>query len=134
MGCEYPGSKAHQGISAPLEKSIIKIGEQRWQVEIADTPQARQTGLMFREKLEVGTGMFFVFDREDFHAFWMKNTPIPLDIIWISSDRKVVDIQTLYPCGNADCPNFAPQGKAQYALEINAGAFKGVIGNQVLFE
>jgi uncharacterized membrane protein (UPF0127 family) len=78
--------------------------------------------------------MFFIFDRADFHTFWMKNTFIPLDVIWISEDKKVVDTQTLTPCQNQKCPLFSPSHPARFVLEINAGEFKGSVGDSVLFK
>ena len=99
-------------------------------VEVADTPKEIMTGLMGRESLDMDKGMLFVFDSEDEHGFWMKNMEIPLDIIWISSDREVVFIsrETL-PCGNS-CPSIKPGRKAKYVLEINAG-LSDEIGLQV---
>jgi hypothetical protein len=92
--------------------------------EVADTDTQRLLGLMFRKNLHPRRGMLFVFDREEPHAFWMKNTLFPLDIIWISQDKIIVDIKTdARPCKDA-CENFIPKQKAQYVLEVNAGFVK----------
>ncbi|MCF7812169.1 DUF192 domain-containing protein [Candidatus Gracilibacteria bacterium] len=125
MGCEY----APQGSSDPLPQTTVKIGEQSWEVEIAREPWERQRGLMHRDSLGSGKGMFFVFQNEDFHEFWMQNTFLPLDVIWISSDKKVVDVQTLQPCKESPCPNFKPNQKALFVLEVNAGEFEGKEGD-----
>lgn len=61
-------------------------------VEVVDTPASRNRGLMYRRELPDGTGMLFVFDEEDDHAFWMKNTFIPLDMIFVSGNRRVVGV------------------------------------------
>ena len=130
MGCEHTTSEILH-TSHELETSSVQIGEQSWTVEIAKTPEQRQQGLMLREKLEVGKGMFFEFEEEDFHAFWMKNTFIPLDVIWISKDKKVIEMQTLQPCTTDQCESFKPSQKAQFVLEVNAGAFEGGRGNEL---
>ncbi len=132
MGCEHTTSeilhKAHE-----LDEMTVKIGEQSWSVEVAKTQEQRQQGLMLRESLSEGNGMLFIFEEIDFHSFWMKNTLIPLDVIWISENMKVVDIQTLTPCEAEECPSFVPSVKAKYVLEVNAGIFEGEIGDDLLF-
>jgi uncharacterized membrane protein (UPF0127 family) len=132
MGCEHTTSEILH-ISHELGRSIVQIGEQSWNVEVAKTPEQRQQGLMLREKLEPSAGMLFVFEEEDFHAFWMKNTLIPLDVIWIGEDLKVVDVQTLTPCVAEECLNFRPSEKAKYVLEVAAGTFKGLVSDELLF-
>lgn len=116
---------------AEKEKAKVQIGEQIWQTEVANNDKLRQRGLMFREKLNENEGMIFVFNYSAPHSFWMKNTLIPLDIIWISEDLKVVDVQTLEPCLHDPCPSYQPKQKAKYVLEINAGKFRGKIGDKV---
>lgn len=93
--------------------------------EVADTDTQRLLGLMFRKSLHPRRGMLFVFDREDTYTFWMKNMLIPLDIIWISEDKQIVDIKTdALPCNKSACENFIPKQKVQYVLEVNAGFVK----------
>ncbi len=90
-------------------------------VELAITYAEKSEGLMFREFLNHSDGMLFVYDSEKKYSFWMKNTLIPLDIIWINSDYKIVTIKTAYPCiKDEECISYAPDEKAQYVLEINA--------------
>jgi len=91
-------------------------------VEIADSQNERVEGLMNRETLSENSGMLFVFDRLDFHSFWMKNTLIPLDIIWIGKEGEVVFIKKDFkPCKTENCPIVTSDKKALYALEVNAG-------------
>lgn len=79
-------------------------------------------GLMERQSLNKNEGMLFIFKQEGIYPFWMKNTLIPLDIIWISKEKKIVFInKNSQPCGTADCPIINPGVKAKYVLEINAG-------------
>lgn len=88
-------------------------------VEIADDAEERALGLMFREFLDDKNGMFFVFDYEDFHSFWMKNTLIPLDIIFISENFEIVDIIYAEPCKTDQCESYKPVKAAKYVLEVN---------------
>jgi uncharacterized membrane protein (UPF0127 family) len=122
------------GCKNSISENYIKIGNQKFIVEVAEDSETRAQGLMFREKLEVNHGMLFVFEQEKFHRFWMKNTSIPLDIVWISSDRKVVDVQTVAPCKTPTCPSYVPQGMAKYVLEINAKSFQGQVGDEAVFD
>ena len=100
------------------EKEIkeVCIKEKCFSVKIADTPEERATGLMFVNEMKENEGMLFIFDSEKKYSFWMKNTLIPLDIIWISKEMKIVDIQRGNP-GNET--SLIPKDKALYVLEIN---------------
>jgi|TARA_B100001964_G_scaffold5757_1_gene6185 hypothetical protein len=88
-------------------------------VEIVDDAEERARGLMFREFLDDKSGMWFVFDDEDFHNFWMKNTLIPLDIVFISESFEIVDIIYAEPCKIDPCENYNPKKAAKYVLEVN---------------
>jgi uncharacterized membrane protein (UPF0127 family) len=90
--------------------------------ELAVTPRERERGLMFREKLEPDQGMLFVFEEEDLYSFWMKNTLIPLDIIWLNSHQQIVHIEkNVPPCPQEPCPGYLPRYPALYVLELKAG-------------
>ena len=92
-------------------------------LEVADSPQERSIGLMGRERLGQDRGMLFVFEREQILGFWMKNTLIPLDIIFIDSREIVVDVQTMRPEHETapELPIHESAGPALYAIEVNAG-------------
>ena len=91
-----------------------------FQISIADTYESRQKWLMFQTSLDEDRWMLFVFENPSIHSFWMKNTLIPLDMIWMDSDYKVVYIQNqAQPCTADPCPNFNPWVPASYVLEIN---------------
>lgn len=96
-------------------------------VEVASDAASRQKGLMLRTSLEPDKGMLFVFDTEGEYSFWMKNTLIPLDMIWMNADKKIVFIQeNAQPClpaqaGGTVCPTMNPGVAALYVLEVNAG-------------
>jgi uncharacterized protein len=90
--------------------------------EIVDTPTAIERGLMFRESLSPNEGMLFVFERSGFYPFWMKNTLISLDIIWLDEEWRIVSIAASVPPCRADpCPTYPPGGTARYVVEVNAG-------------
>jgi hypothetical protein len=90
--------------------------------ELAVTAEEREKGLMFRENLAPDQGMLFIFEEEDFYSFWMKNTLIPLDIIWLNSHRQVVHIErNVPPCAGEPCPSYVSRYTAKYVLELKAG-------------
>ncbi|MBI2135200.1 DUF192 domain-containing protein [Candidatus Woesearchaeota archaeon] len=88
-------------------------------VEIADTSEERAAGLMSRESLDENSGMLFVYQWEDYYSFWMKNTLIPLDIIWVSGDGEIADIKHAEPCTEDPCTSYKPVKPAKYVLEVN---------------
>lgn len=93
-------------------------------IELAQTPEERAQGLMNREHLDSDAGMLFVFDDEQPRTFWMKNTLIPLDMIFLDSDKKVVEIKSdVLPCESDLCTMYSSL-PAKYVLELNAGIAK----------
>jgi uncharacterized membrane protein (UPF0127 family) len=91
---------------------------------------------MFRKNLANNQGMLFVYQDEGRHTFWMKNMRFPLDIIWIDSNKRVVDIyEFALPCKEF-CKTISPQSAAKFILEVNAGFVRKhqiKIGNTVSF-
>jgi uncharacterized membrane protein (UPF0127 family) len=91
-------------------------------VELATDDETRAQGLMFRDQLRPGTGMLFFFPRDGEYPFWMKNTIIPLDMIWIDSNRKVAHIApSVPPCRADPCPSYPPNAVSRYVLEVAGG-------------
>ena len=101
----------------------VELKGKRYLVEIADDDAERSRGLMFRDSLAAGTGMLFVHDSDEPQAYWMKNTKIPLDILYFDSQRKLVSAQErVPPCSAGDrCPPYPSEGNVRYVLELNAG-------------
>jgi uncharacterized protein len=94
----------------------------RLAVGVADTPETRARGLMFRQSLGEVEGVLFVFEEDDRHAFWMQNTLLPLDIAWLDVSGQVVTIRAdVQPCRLPPCPRFRPTVPARYVLETVAG-------------
>ncbi len=91
-------------------------------LELAVTDQERMQGLMFRDALAADAGMLFIFEVEEPVPFWMKNTFIPLDMIWISSAGEVVEVRAgVPPCRSDPCPSYAPSKPGRAVLEVNTG-------------
>ena len=101
----------------------VELGAQRYAVEVADDDGERARGLMFRDALAAGRGMLFIHEREEPQAYWMKNTRIPLDILYFDAARRLVSQQRdVPPCSLGDrCPPYPSDAPARYVLELNAG-------------
>jgi uncharacterized protein len=103
------------------EKDRACFDEMCFKITKAIDPATRAKGLMYVEQMDENRGMLFVFEKEDIHSFWMKNTLIPLDMIWLDKDFEVVHIfSNATPCKET-CPPIIPSRTAKYVLEINAG-------------
>jgi uncharacterized membrane protein (UPF0127 family) len=118
--CNRPESREEAGPKEPTVAIEREGGTKvRVKVELAVTEEERATGLMYREKLDKGTGMLFIFDEPEVHSFWMKNTYIPLDMIFIGSDLGIAGVVE-----NAVPMTLTPRGvgkESQYVLEVEGG-------------
>jgi len=103
----------------------VEIKNQKYAVELADSDYKREIGLMYRHKMPLDRGMLFVFDAESPQAFWMKNTLIPLDIMYFDADYRFVSASyRTPPCRESNpqtCPTYPSDGPVKYVLELNAG-------------
>jgi len=103
-----------------VNKKVI-IGDVQIDAEVADTLPKQIKGLMFRKSLPEKSGMLFVFGKEDYYSIWMMNMSFPIDIIWIDSNHKIVEIvKDAPPCGII-CKSYQPKVKASFVLEVNSG-------------
>jgi uncharacterized protein len=117
-------------VSQPQPRaSAVFPGAVRVTLDVAADEAARQRGLMHRAALGSNEGMIFVFEEPDAYHFWMKNTLIPLDIIWLDERGAILFIHhAVPPCGNQDpeddrCPTWGPPAgtRARYVIEVEAG-------------
>ncbi|MFC1733663.1 DUF192 domain-containing protein [candidate division KSB1 bacterium] len=91
-------------------------------VEVAMTPEEIRQGLMYRESLDENKGMLFAFEKEGYRSFWMKNTLIPLDIIFVNQNMTIIDIkENFQPCKQDPCESYTSKQKALFAVEVDAG-------------
>jgi uncharacterized membrane protein (UPF0127 family) len=121
----------------PERHATVCIGAECCDVEVAITVAEQSYGLMERTTLDERSGMLFVFDTDSVYRFWMKNTFIALDILWIDSNNTIVYIEhEAEPCG-LTCPTIDPKARARYVLEINSGLSGALgidIGDQVTID
>jgi len=104
-------------VNTGLPTIELKAGIYRIQAELADTPKAREVGLMNRTSMPTNSGMLFVFEQKACHCFWMNNTKIPLSIAFIADDGNIVNIEEMQAeTTNSHCPKAAV---VRYALEMN---------------
>jgi uncharacterized membrane protein (UPF0127 family) len=124
-----PAARAGVSGDAPPEVAFrtqaIRLARHKIIAEIAETPEGRERGLMFRASLADGHGMLFVFESEETLAFWMKNTLIPLSIGYFSADKTLIDVQEMTPAAAGDLrpPTYPSAKPARFALEMPKGWF-----------
>ena len=115
----------------PINVNKVCLKQTCFNVEMAKTPVEREKGLMFKKNLSENFGMVFVFENEDKYGIWMKNMQIPIDIIWIDKNKKVVYVkENAQPCKSTFCEVYVPNKEALYVLELKAGTIskKGIGG------
>lgn len=103
-----------------FQKGTLRVKDQLVVVEIADSDQSRQYGLMFRNFLPTNQGMWFEFDYTAEHCMWMKNTPIDLDVAFVGENMRIINIANMR--ANTSTIHCA-LGPARYALEMNSNWF-----------
>ena len=99
--------------------SLIINGDQ-YSIEIAKTSKQRQQGLMYRQNLDIRQGMLFVYPRPGNHRIWMKNTLIPLSVIWLDDNETVIEVKILPPCKLDPCPSYGVSKPAKYIIELSS--------------
>lgn len=106
-------------------QKLILPNSQVIMAEVVNTSEQRLKGLSGRNSLAKNFAMLFVFDKEDYHSFWMPDMNFAIDIIWLDENYKIVDIaESVQPMPKYDLddlPRYINQSPAQYVLEVNAG-------------
>jgi len=112
-------------VSEISHTSFVEFGDSKFFVTIADEPNEWQKGLMFVESMPQNEGMLFIFDDSAPRSFWMKNTLIPLDMIFINEDFVVVDLkENVPPCESDPCETYPSGFESKFVLELNANVAK----------
>lgn len=115
------------GVDALHSKAVMLPDGTRVVCEVMIRPEDMARGMMHRDQLPPKRGLFFVHDRPGSYPYWMHNVKVPLDIIWISPDRRIAEISAdTPPCLKEPehCPNYGGRAMAQYVLEMAAGSAK----------
>jgi uncharacterized membrane protein (UPF0127 family) len=112
--CQNRGRDRYVKVFFPNGKAVT--------AELAVSEDERARGLMFREKILPDQGMLFVFEAPGLQSFWMKNTLVALDMIWLDGEKRVIHIAAdVPPCRGDPCPSYGPDAPASYVLELKAG-------------
>ncbi|HWQ56537.1 MAG TPA: DUF192 domain-containing protein [Bryobacteraceae bacterium] len=121
-GCGSSGSDANTDVLQTRTISLPNGGRIRAEVKIQAIDMQR--GMMFRESLPAGQGMLFIHRKPGPYTYWMYNVLIPLDIVWMDSNHRILEIShNTPPCKTkaSECPNYGGKPQSQYVLEIGAG-------------
>jgi len=117
-----------RGISTDRQIQFVKIFFPNGAfvtAELAVTPDQRQLGLMFRERINSDQGMLLVFEEEDYFSIWMKNMKFPLDLLWLDQEKRIIHIECdVQPCQADPCSTYTSQIPGLYVLELQAGSVR----------
>jgi uncharacterized membrane protein (UPF0127 family) len=112
------------GVGEKQASFIDETGSEKAEItyETAISSEEKKSGLMNRTELDQNHGMIFVYDNADIRSFWMKNTLIPLDIIFLDSNKQIINIEKAYPEPNtpdSELERYRSDAPAQYVIEVN---------------
>ena len=117
----------YQKYQLSISKNSVTIftgaGSVKVNVEYADTPEKQKEGLSRRASLPKNSGMLFIFPEEKVRSFWMKDTLIPLEIMFIDTKGRINEITAMEPCATDAkiCPIYTSKSPTRFAVEVNAG-------------
>jgi uncharacterized membrane protein (UPF0127 family) len=137
---ETPDTAADLPARVPMKAAPTATLPDGWVVtlELAETEDEQRQGLMFRPSLPDDQGMLFLYEQDWAHTFWMKNTFVALDIIFLAADGTVADmIEDVRPCKVEPCPRYTSRVPVRAVLEVVAGTAKAhgvAVGKQLSFE
>ncbi|HVT88704.1 MAG TPA: DUF192 domain-containing protein [Tepidisphaeraceae bacterium] len=123
IGCDKQNAPAQTTLPAAtrpqsLSTIAMTLGNRQFTLEVASEDSTREIGLMYRDSMAADHGMIFAFPDEEPRGFWMKNTRIPLDIVYVAGNGKIVSIRSMKPF---DLTTIESGGAAKYAIELNVG-------------
>ena len=104
-------------------KQDILLKHKRYVLEIARTQAEKSRGLMFRQSIASDNGMLFEYSKPGHYRIWMKNTLIPLTVLWLDSEARVIEKQLLQPCKRDPCPVYGSVMNVVYIIELNSSEF-----------
>lgn len=119
----FAGVVLGTGLSACAKSGpSVELGGKTYLVELAETPEAQERGLMFRDSMAEDHGMLFIFPENAPRSFWMKNCKFPQDMLFFDDTMRLVSVQKRVPaCYSDPCPSYSSGAPAKYVLELNAG-------------
>lgn len=126
---------AAQALENVLEVRTLCLEADCFKVEMAVSAPERRDGLMHRQVLPEGHGMLLIFEDSARHSIWMKNMLIPLDLIWLDEDFRIVETRhDVQPCTDIPCPSYIPAAPARFVLEVASGTAekKGLVPGRTL--
>ena len=106
-----------------FEIRAIELNDKLYQLEIADTNRRKTQGLMYRKTLDQSAGMLFVYNQPGDYRIWMKNTLIPLTVIWLDEQARIIDKKILQPCRSSNCPVSAASKPSKFIIELHPDEF-----------
>ena len=107
-----------------FDLSVFELKGKQYQLEIADTVRRKSTGLMFRQHIDQNQGMLFVYQRPGHYKIWMKNTLIPLTVLWLDEQARVIEKKLLTPCTIDPCPIYGPPNASHYIIELKDSEYE----------
>lgn len=112
-------------VNAETGFKVVKLDlkGRTYQLEIARTALQKSRGLMYREQLKSEQGMLFVYQRDGDYRIWMKNTLIPLTVIWLDNEARIIERRLLQPCRRSPCPSYGANLPARYIVEFSADQY-----------
>ena len=117
--------------SIDFDQTQILIKSLSYKLEIARSNAQRRTGLMYRTALGPKQGMIFVYPRLGLHRIWMKNTLIPLTVVWIDDSEQIIGIKQLQPCRSDPCASYGVSKPSRYIIELSAEEHDISVGDKL---
>ena len=122
LSCKGSGTPPAAAAPSSVPPTVVFPDGFAVQVELATTPEQQTLGLMYVEDLPPDRGMLFLFPTDEPRGFWMKNCKIPIDMVWLDADYRVVDItRSAPPCTADPCPTYSPSFPCRNVLEVGGG-------------